>query len=441
MTDLLYARAQMGASLGFHILFAVVGMAMPLLGVLAEWFYLRTGDVVYNDLARRWAKGTAILFAVGAVSGTVLSFELGLLWPEFMKHAGPIIGMPFSLEGFAFFLEAIFLGLYLYGWDKLSPRKHIAAGVVVALSGLASGIFVVAVNGWMNTPTGFTVIDGVYTDIDPWKAFWNPAFTTEALHMSLAAYTSVAFAVLGIHAWRLLKDPGSAFHRAAVRLAFGLALVSTPLQILSGDIATRAVHTHQPTKLAALEAHFHTGSNAPLTIGGWPDERTGVVHGGLELPGALSLLLTGSTGGEIAGLDAYPRADWPPVAIVHLAFDVMVGAGFTMLAVVGAGLLSWLLRRPPWTQRWFLRAAALAGPLGLIALEAGWVVTEVGRQPWIIRGYMRTADAVTPMPGLVVPFTAFMVLYVFLGVVVLVLLKAHVFSVPVSVLSRSEPPE
>src|SRR5688572_29364772 len=210
MSDLFAARCQMALSLGFHILFAVAGMAMPLLMVIAEVLHLRTGQAVYYELARRWAKGTAVLFAVGAVSGTVLSFELGLLWPTFMRHAGPLIGMPFSLEAFAFFLEAIFLGIYLYGWERVSKGMHLFSGVVVAVSGLASGVFVVAVNAWMNTPQGFRLIDGELVELDLWRAFFTPAFPTQATHMALAAYVSVAFAVLGIHAWRLLHRPHSA---------------------------------------------------------------------------------------------------------------------------------------------------------------------------------------------------------------------------------------
>ncbi len=430
MSDLFAARSQMAMSLAFHILFAVAGMAMPLLMVIAEWRHQRTSDAAYLELAQRWAKGTAILFAVGAVSGTVLSFELGLLWPRFMQLAGPLIGMPFSLEGFAFFLEAIFLGLYLYGWKRLSPRVHLLCGAVVALSGLASGIFVVAVNSFMNGPSGLLFEGGKVVGVDPWVAFFSPSFPTQAAHTALASYASVAFAVLGIHAWRLRVDPNSVFHRRAFELALLVAMISTPLQLFSGDRSAKHLAEHQPIKLAAAEAVFQTKRGAGLSIGGWPDEEARELRYAIEVPYGLSLLGKGTLDGEILGLDQVPRADWPPVAVVHAGFQVMVGCGMAMLGVCALGGFLWWRKRL-FSPR-FLLIAMLAGPLGLIALEAGWSVTEVGRQPWILHGVMRTADAVTPMPGLIVPFSAFTVLYLVLGGVVVLLLRAHVFDVPKS---------
>jgi len=437
MTDLFAARSQMAISLGFHILFAVAGMAMPLLMVLAQWRHRRTGEAVWLELARRWARGTAILFAVGAVSGTVLSFELGLLWPTFMEHAGPLVGMPFSLEGFAFFLEAIFLGVYLYGWDRVGPRAHLLSGVAVALSGLTSGIFVVAVNAWMNTPAGFrldppdgTLPGAAVVDVDLWRAFFSAAFPHQAVHMAVAAYASVSFAVLGIHAWRLRAQPASAFHRAAVRIVFPVALVSAPLMVVTGDWAAKHLAEHQPLKLAAAEAQFDTERGAGLTIGGWPDEETGEVRFGLEIPYALSVLAHLDPDAEIQGLRAFPRDEWPPVAVTHVSFQVMVACGFAMLFVAGWGAWIRWRRGAVWESRAWLRAATWALPLGLLAVEAGWFVTEVGRQPWIIRGVMRTADALTPMPYLTVPLVGITALYLFLGVVVLLLLRAHVFHAP-----------
>ena len=433
MDDLLAARSQMAMSLAFHILFAIAGMAMPLLMVLAERRHQRTGDPAALELAKRWAKGTAILFAVGAVSGTVLSFELGLLWPEFMRHAGPLVGMPFSLEGFAFFLEAIFLGLYLYGWQRLSPRVHLATGIGVAACGLLSAIFVTSVNAWMNEPTGFDFVDGEFTRIRPWQAMFNDAFFSQALHVSLSAYVAVAFVVMGIHAWALRRNPTSALHRTAFRLALGLALVSTPAQIVSGDLSSKHIARHQPVKLAAAEGLFETQTRAPLSIGGLPDVEARELRYAIEIPGALSFMTFSDVDAEVAGLDSVAPELWPPVGVVHVAFQIMVACGFAMLAVAGLGGLAWIDARwrgrpPPWERRWYLMLALLAAPLGLIAIEAGWTVTEVGRQPWVIVGYMKTADAVTPMPQLVVPFVGFTLLYVFLGVVVLVLLKNHVLA-------------
>jgi cytochrome d ubiquinol oxidase subunit I len=430
VADLLAARLQMAVSLGFHIVFAVVGMAMPVLMVVAEYLYAKRGDSVYLDLAHRWAKGTAILFAVGAVSGTVLSFELGLLWPRFMERAGPLIGMPFSLEGFAFFLEAIFLGIYLYGWDKVSRRAHLAAGCVVAFSGLASGIFVVAVNAWMNTPSGFVLADGKFTELDLARAFFSPAFGPQALHMVLAAYASVALAVLGIHAAGLLRAPSNRLHRRAAGIALAVAAIATPLQLFSGDIAARNIGRFQPVKLAAAEAEFVTEAGAPIIVGGVPDAAARTVHGGFRFPHLLSWLDKGDPDAIVPGLDSVAPSGWPPVAITHLAFDVMVASGMAMFALIAFGVVIRVYRRNPLESRAFLRGATFVAPLGFVALEAGWTVTEVGRQPWIISGILRTADAVTPVPHLVVPFTTFTLVYVLLGVVVIVLLRRHVGSVP-----------
>jgi len=430
VTDLLAARSQMAMSLAFHIVFAIVGMAMPLLMIIAEGMWLRTGDPLWKELAKRWSKGTAILFAVGAVSGTVLSFELGLLWPHFMAHAGPIISMPFSLEGFAFFLEAIFLGIYLYGWGKVGRVAHLLAGVGVFLCGMASAIFVVAANGWMNTPQGFTIAaDGTWGEIDPWAAMFNEAFPTQALHMVLAALCSVGFAVAGVHAWMLLRDHRHEFHRRGLAIALAVGGVFALIQPLSGDLSAKMVARTQPVKLAALEGHWETEANAPLRIGGWPDEAAETTPYSIELPGMLSWLAFGDTEAVVMGLKDVPPEDRPPVLITHLAFQVMVGCG-TVLAGVSVliGALA-LRRRELPCDRWLLWLIVLVSPLGFVATEAGWVVTEVGRQPWVVQGLLRTADAVTPMPHLIVPFTAFTALYALLAVVVVVLLRRQVFDV------------
>jgi cytochrome bd ubiquinol oxidase subunit I len=423
MDDLFFARAQMGMSLAFHIVFAIVGMAMPVLMAISEAFYLRTRNPLYLDLTKRWAHGTAILFVVGAVSGTVLSFELGLLWPVFMEHAGAVIGMPFSLEGFAFFTEAIFLGLFLYGWNRMSPIAHWLCGVMVALSGMASGVFVVTANAWMNSPAGFHVEDGVITGIDPIAAMLNPAALHQTLHMALAALVAVGFLVAGIHAWLLLRSPGSEFHRKAFGIAAFMACVSIPLLVASGDLAAQRVAKLQPTKLAAMEAHFHTGPNAPLVIGGIVDEDARTVRGAIEIPSGLSLLVGHHPDTVVQGLEETPRDEWPNVALVHWSFDVMVACGMAMLGLAAwAGFLK-LKRRELTSSRWLLRAFVAATPLGVIAVEAGWFVTEFGRQPWVIYGFLKTADAVTPMPGLLYPLIVISIVYLFLAVIVALLLK------------------
>jgi len=429
MDDLLAARSQMAMSLAFHIIFAVAGIAMPLMMVIAEWRWLRTSQEVYLELARRWAKGTAILFAVGAVSGTVLSFELGLLWPQFMEWAGPIIGMPFSLEGFAFFTEAIFLGIYLYGWERVSPRAHLAAGAIVALSGAASGIFVVIANAWMNAPTGFRLVEGKPVDIDPIAAMQNSAAFSQTLHMILAAYAATGFAVAGIHAFLLLRDPRNLFHRKALAIALTVGGVTAILQPVSGDLLAKMVAVNQPVKLAAFEGQFETEEGAALRIGGIPDEAAGTTRYALEIPGGLSFLAFGDWRATVKGLKAFPRDEWPPVAIVHIAFQIMVGTGVAMMVVALWGAwLGW--RKAFFDSRTFLWAVVVAAPLGFIGIEAGWTVTEVGRQPWIIYGVMRTSEALTPMPGLAVPFITFTLLYLFLAIIVVWLLVRQVAKSP-----------
>ncbi len=432
MSDLLAARSQMAMSLAFHIVFAMVGIGMPLLMVLAEWRHLRTGEAVYLDLAKRWAKGTAILFAVGAVSGTVLSLELGLLWPGFMKFAGAIIGMPFSLEGFAFFTEAIFLGVYLYGWNRITPRAHLWAGVAVAVSGAVSGVFVVIANAWMNAPRGFTVAGGVPVDIDPLLAMTTPAAIPQALHMTLAAYAGTGFAVAGIHAFFLRRQGRGSFHRKALGIALRMAIPAALLQPLSGDFSAKTVAVLQPAKLAAMEGQFTTERGAPLRIGGWPDEASATTRWALEVPKALSILAFGDPNAEVQGLDRVAREDWPPVAIVHVAFQAMVGLGSYMALVALWALWCRWRKRDLAGERALLLAIVVATPMGFLATEAGWVVTEVGRQPWIVQGVLRTAQAVTPMPGLIVPFLAFTALYVFLGVIVVYLLMRQFAVAPMA---------
>jgi cytochrome d ubiquinol oxidase subunit I len=457
MSDLLAARSQMAVSLMFHILFAVAGMAMPVLMVMAEIAWRRTGDPVYLDLTRRWARGTAILFAVGAVSGTVLSFELGLLWPRFMAQAGAVIGMPFSFEGFAFFTEAIFLGIYLYGWNVVSPRAHIAAGCVVALSGILSAAFVVCANAWMNTPAGFDrtqALGSRLLRVDPLAAMLNPAAVPQALHMVIAAYAAVGFAVAGIHAAVLLRHPADRFHRAALAIALLVGVPAALVEPLSGDLLGQMLGARQPVKLAALEGPWKTEAGAPLRLGGLPDPAAHVTRGALEIPYGLSLLAYHDPHAVVHGLDEVAAAERPNVVLVHLSFQLMVACG-SALAVLALALVIAAWRRGGLPiggdgggggggdgeegdagggrgdrggGRWLLRCLVVASPLGLVAIESGWMVTELGRQPWIIQGLLKTADAVTPMPGLLLPFAAISAVYLVLGVIVVQLLRRHVLS-------------
>lgn len=418
MTDLLAARLQMAISLGFHIVFACIGMSMPFLMAVAHRSAIRAGRGIDDTLTRVWARGVAVFFAVGAVSGTALSFELGLLWPEFMRHAGPIIGLPFSLEGAAFFLEAVALGIFLYGRGRMPEKARFWAGLVVGITGVCSGAFVICANAWMNAPTGFEWNDGNPIHIDPYAAMFNEAALSQILHMMLASFEAVGFGVAGIHAALLLRRPGSALHKRALGIALWFAVPAALLQPLSGDFSAKDIARRQPLKLAAAEAHFETMNGAPLLIGGLPDVKTGEVHFGLEIPGMLSWLAFGDLDAEVKGLNDFPRDEWPPVPIVHFAFQTMVMLG-GLLAFVG--LLAVMLRRyrPAWFySRTFLRLLVFCAPLGFVALEAGWVVTEVGRQPWIIYGILRTRDALTPMPGLIYPLLLFTFLYLSLSIIV-----------------------
>ncbi len=422
MDDLLAARLQMAFSLGFHIVFACIGMVMPFFMSVAHFYWLRTKKVVYRDVTRAWSKGVAIFFATGAVSGTVLSFELGLLWPRFMEHAGPIFGMPFSLEGTAFFIEAIALGFYLYGWNRINPWFHWVTGVVVGISGLLSGILVVAANAWMNSPAGFDYIDGQYLNIDPIKAMFNEAWFSQSLHMCVAAFVSTGFAVAGVHALMILRGKNIQFHSKAFKIAAIFGTVAACLQPISGDISAKDVARRQPEKLAAMEAHFHTERNAPLIIGGIPDTANQKVRYAIKIPGLLSFMATGDFNGEVTGLDRVPKADQPPVAVTHYAFQMMVGLGMVMVLIALLYFIA-LWKKKQWlSRRWLLKLFVIATPLGFIALEAGWTVTEVGRQPWIIRGVMRTADALTPMPGIAYAFYLFTTVYISLSIIVSVLL-------------------
>ncbi|MCF0039946.1 cytochrome ubiquinol oxidase subunit I [Dyadobacter fanqingshengii] len=426
MDDFIAARSQMALSLGFHIIFSCIGMVMPFFMAVAHFYWLRTNNIVYKNVTKAWSKGVAIFFATGAVSGTVLSFELGLLWPEFMKHAGPIFGMPFSLEGTAFFIEAIALGFFLYGWDRFNKWFHWFTGVVVGVSGLASGILVVAANAWMNSPAGFDFVDGQYINIDPIEAMFNDAWFSQALHMTIAAFVATGFAVAGVHALMILRGQNVLFHTKSFTIAAIFGCVAAILQPLSGDISAKDVAIRQPAKLAAMEAHFHTEKSASLIVGGIPDEKNKKVDYAIKLPGFLSFLAHGDFKSEVTGLDRIPEENQPPVAITHYAFQIMVGMGMAMMLVAVLYFLA-LWKKKHWlTSRWLLKLFVAATPLGFIAVEAGWTVTEVGRQPWIIHNVMRTADAVTPMPGIAYSFYLFSAVYVSLAIIVVFMLYRQI---------------
>lgn len=423
-SSFLLARTQMAFTLGYHIILASFGVGFPVLLMLVEWRYLKTQHPVWKILAKRWAKVFAVLFGVGAVSGTVLSFELGLLWPKFMGTFGGVIGLPFNLEAFAFFLEAIFVGAYLYGWDKLSPRAHWLTTLPIAISGFASAWFVVTANAWMNAPQGFTLVGHTVTDAEPLKAMLNPATFAQTTHMILAAYMVTGFGIASVYAWKKIKGGFHEYHQKALSVALALAVICTPLQMLAGDWSAKVVAQTQPIKLAAMEGQFETLKSAPLRIGGWPNEENEITTHAVEIPGLLSFLAFGDFDATVKGLKEFPREDWPPVLVVHLAFQIMVGLGGFLFLLSGFAVLNWLRKRPFPNNKIFTWMVASSGVMAIVALQAGWVVTEVGRQPWIVYQVMRTKEAVTENPGLGWVFGVTLLIYTVLTIGLLVILKS-----------------
>jgi cytochrome bd ubiquinol oxidase subunit I len=423
--DYLFQARQMQAlSFAVHIPLVTFGVSFPSMVLLAEWRYLRTGDQLYRSLARRWSKVMVTLFAVGVVTGTILSFELGLLWPNFMATYGSVFGLGFALEGFSFFLEAIFIGIYVYGWDRLSPRGHFLSGIPIAIAGVTGSLFVISVNAWMNHPGGFEMAGGQVVDVHPWRALFGNSFLwPEFVHMYLAGYMVAGFLLAGVYAFGFLRGRAGRYQRVAMAIPLAAAALAAPVQVVVGDWAARAVADEQPIKLAAMEGLERTTKGAPEHILGWYDEKTGQVRYGIEVPKLLSLLAEHDPNATLRGLDTVPAADRPPTNIVRLSFQVMVGIG-TLLAALSVYYLVLLLRRARVPDnRWFHRALVAAGPLSVVALIAGWVTTEVGRQPWIVYGFMRTEEAVTGAKGIPVAYATLALVYLALGVAVAWILR------------------
>jgi cytochrome d ubiquinol oxidase subunit I len=421
-----WARAQMAFTLGVHIILVPLGVAWAFMILVAERRAIRKDDDDARTLARRWSKVLAVTFAVGAVTGTVLTFEFGLLWPKFMGKFGAAFGIPFAIEGLFFFLEAIFLAVYIYGWDRLSPRAHFWAGVPIVLSGIGGTVSVIAANAWMNQPAGFTLENGKITDVDPWTVIFNKAFTYEALHMLIAAYLVGGFLIASVYAVAMLRGRRDHYHRLGFLIAFTIAAIASPIQMIVGDTVARAVANDQPEKFAAIELVNKTGTHVPETLGGWLDEH-GNMHGGIEIPDLASLLTGYSPNTQIKGLEAFPadqRPTYRQADVVHYAWDIMVGLGTGLaLLAVWFGFVWWRKRDIPKT-RWFLRAASVAGIASVIALEAGWVVTEVGRQPWIVRGYMKVTQGATTDSGVWVTFLVILGVYSAVAVTTILVLRS-----------------
>jgi cytochrome bd ubiquinol oxidase subunit I len=420
--ELVAARSQMAFTLGFHIILACLGVGLPTLVLIANGIGLRRRDPIALLLARRWSLVMAVTFAVGAVTGTVLSFEMGLLWPVLMGRFGGAFGIPFAIEGLFFFLEAIFIAIYIYGWDRLSPRAHLASGIPVALAGLGGTFSVIAANSWMNQPAGFVLgPDGRVAAVDALAVIFNRATWYEVPHMFLAAYLVTGFLLASVYAVGLLRGHRDRYVRLGFAIPFVVAALAAPIQVTVGDFAARAIFEDQPAKFAAMELITRTGPNQPVTIGGVlvGDQ----VVGGVAIPNLGSILAGFSPDVGITGFDEIPIDQRPPATIVHLAWDTMVGIG-TALVILGLwGLVLRLRHRDHATARWFLRGAAIAGIGSIVALESGWIVTEVGRQPWVVYLVLRTSDAVSQSGGIRFTFATVIGLYAVLGIATLVILR------------------
>lgn len=407
---LLQARQMQALSFAVHIPLVCFGIAFPALLLFVEWLYLRTGDELYRTLARRWTKVMVALFAAGVVTGTILSFEMGLLWPEFTATFGSVFGLGFAVEGFSFFMEAIFIGIYVYGWNRLSPRAHFVSGIPIVISGFTGSLMVIAVNGWMNHPTGFRLANGKAVDVHPLHAlFANSYFWHELIHMYLAGYIVTGFLVAAAYAVGRMRGKWGRYERIAFAIPLTVAALASPVQVLVGDWNGREVAANQPTKLAAFEGLGKTTKGAPIHLLGWYTD--GQVRYGVPVPRLLSFLAYHDPNATVQGLDAVPANDRPPVNVVRVAFQTMVGIG-TMLALLAVVFLFVRFRRKRLPESaWFYRAVAAAGPLSVVALIAGWVTTEVGRQPWVVYHVMRTSQAVTGAGGIPVGYGTLALVY------------------------------
>jgi len=407
---LLEARQMQALSFAVHIPLVCFGIAFPAMVLFMEWLHQRTGDEVYRTIARRWTRIMVALFAVGVITGTILSFEMGLLWPQFTATFGSVFGLGFAIEGFSFFMEAIFIGIYVYGWDRLSPRAHFWSGIPIVITGFTGSLTVIAVNAWMNHPGGFRLVDGQAVEVHPWRAlFANTYLWHELIHMYLAGYIVTGFVVSGAYAVGKLRGQWGRYERVALAIPLTIAALAAPVQVLVGDWAGREVAKYQPAKLAALEGLPETQKGAPIHILGWYTDDQ--IKFGIKIPKGLSFLAFHDFNARVKGLDAVPRDDRAPVNVVRFAFQTMVGIG-TLLALLGVVFLwvRWRKRRLP-ESPWFYRALALAGPASLVALIAGWTTTEVGRQPWVVWNVMRTNAAVTGASGIPVGYATLALVY------------------------------
>jgi cytochrome bd ubiquinol oxidase subunit I len=436
---LLEARQMQALSFAVHIPLVCFGIAFPAMVLYAEWRHMRTGDPLYRTLARRWSRIVLALFAVGVITGTILSFEMGLLWPNFTATFGSVFGLGFAIEGFSFFMEAIFIGIYAYGWDRLSPRRHFLSGIPIVITGFTGSLMVISVNAWMNHPGGFKLVGGKVVDVNPLKAlFGNPYLWSELLHMYIAGYMVTGFLVAGAYAFGRLRHSWGRYQRVALTIPLTIACLAAPVQVLVGDWLARDVAIDQPVKLAAIEGLSRTTQGAPEHILGWYTD--GQVKYGIAIPHMLSLLAFHSWDATVKGLDTVPASQRPPINVTRLSFQTMVGIG-TLLALLGVVYVYVRVRRRRLpTSRWFYRAVVLAGPAATVALIAGWVTTEVGRQPWVVYRVMPTVDAVTGAGGIPIGYGALLVTYAAVAVAVAWILRRLARS-PLDIAGADEAPD
>jgi cytochrome d ubiquinol oxidase subunit I len=424
-----WARSQMAFTLAFHIVLVPLGVAWAFMALVANYRAIKRDDRDALRLAQRWSKYMAVTFAVGAVTGTVLTFEFGLLWPAFMGRFGAAFGIPFAVEGIFFFLEAIFIAIYIYGWKRVSPWPHFWTGVPIVVAGIGGTVSVVAANAWMNQPAGFTLSSaGKVVHVDPWKVIFNKAMPLQSLHMAVAAYLVGGFLIASVYAFGMLRGRNDRLHRLGVIIPFTVAAVAAPIQLVVGDTLARFVFENEPVKFAAIELVPRTSTHVPETILGHLN-RDGTVSGGIRIPGFASFLVDPrkGTSTEIQGLDTVPADDRPTTAqvnVVHLSWDVMVGLGSLLFLLSIWYALHWWIRRDLPRSRLFLWLVAASGIASVVALEAGWVVTEVGRQPWIVSQYMRVSDAATTNQGVWLTFVVVLLIYAALGTITILVLRS-----------------
>ena len=441
LSNVVASRATFGMALMFHIIFASLGVVMPFMILVSQWLFLRRGNPVYEAINKKWTTAFALTYATGAVSGTVLTFGFGLLWPRFMNVGGPLMGYPLAIEVLFFLLEAIFLGIYVFGRDQLSPWLHFASGIPIFIGGFMSMIVVVLANSWMNTPVGFKLDEaGNVVEAEVLRAMFSPAWWYESSHMTVAAFEAVAFAFAAVYAFGMLRGRTDDYHKRGFFLAMAVATLAAPIMIVSGDHTAKAVAKEEPAKMAAMEPTFETERGAPVTIGGWPDVEEGELRYAIVFPKMFSILAYDDPNAKAPGLESFPADERPNPLAIWWAFDAMVGIGFYLAFLIPWFWLAYWRARGVPTGRWLLWATVLAGPLGFVAIELGWITTEEGRQPWAIKGVMRTAEGATSAPGLLFAFFGFAAIYLVVGFLYVRLLRGMATGAPQEEDGSSEKP-